>query len=106
MVPAACWPHARRKAFDAVKLNPNDRAAMQLVASIDELFAVDAVARDAQLGTAIIYRSFNIGRRFRRDSVQRVLSLPYTWAEIWQYSSLGLRTPWDSRRGARRHDSK
>jgi hypothetical protein len=44
MVHAACWSHARRKVFDAVKLSPEDRAA-QLVARIDELFAVDA-ARD------------------------------------------------------------
>src|SRR5580700_1716540 len=47
MVRAACWAHARRKVFDAVKLNPEDRMATQLVARIDELFAVDAEARDA-----------------------------------------------------------
>jgi transposase len=47
MVHAACWAHARRKVFDAVKLNPEDRMATQLVARIDELFAVDAEARDA-----------------------------------------------------------
>jgi transposase len=47
MVHAACWAHARRKVFDAVKLNPEDRLAAQLVARIDELFAVDAEARDA-----------------------------------------------------------
>jgi transposase len=32
MVHAACWAHARRKVFDAVKLNPEDRMATQLVA--------------------------------------------------------------------------
>ena len=47
MVHAACWAHARRKLFDAVKLNPEDRMATQLVARVDELFAVDAGARDA-----------------------------------------------------------
>src|ERR1700730_6463928 len=47
MVHAACWAHARRKVFDAVKLKPEDRMAAQLVARIDELFAVDAEARDA-----------------------------------------------------------
>jgi transposase len=47
MVHAACWAHARRKVFDAVKLSPEDRAATQLVARIDELFAVDAEAREA-----------------------------------------------------------
>src|SRR5450432_854857 len=47
IVHAACWAHARRKVFDAVKLSPEDRMAAQLVARIDELFAVDAEARDA-----------------------------------------------------------
>jgi transposase len=45
MVHAGCWAHARRKLFDAVKLNPDDRVATRLVARIDELFAVDAEAR-------------------------------------------------------------
>ena len=47
IVHAACWAHARRKMFDAVKLNPDDRMARHLVARIDALFAVDADARDA-----------------------------------------------------------
>ena len=47
MVHAACWAHARRKVFDALKLSPEDRVAAQLVARINELFAVDAEARDA-----------------------------------------------------------
>ena len=47
MVHAGCWSHARRKVFDAVRLNPEDRLAVPLVARIDELFAVDAEARDA-----------------------------------------------------------
>src|SRR4051812_30914922 len=45
IVRAACWAHARRKLFDAVKLNPEDRVAAKLVARIDELFAIDAEAR-------------------------------------------------------------
>jgi transposase len=45
MVHAGCWAHARRKLFDALKLNPDDRVATRLVARIDELFAVDAEAR-------------------------------------------------------------
>lgn len=52
MVHAACWSHARRKVFDAVKLNPDDRMAAQLVARIDELFSVDAEARDAGMDLA------------------------------------------------------
>ena len=45
MVHAACWAHARRKFFEALKLNPGDRAAMHIVARIDELFSIDAQAR-------------------------------------------------------------
>ena len=52
MVHAACWAHARRKFFDAVKLNPDDRVATQLVAHIDELFAIDAEARNAGMDGA------------------------------------------------------
>jgi transposase len=47
MVHAACWSHARRKVFDALKLSPEDRVAAQLVARINELFAIDAEAREA-----------------------------------------------------------
>ena len=47
MVHAACWAHARRKVFDALKLNPDDRIARQLVKRIDGLFLIDAEARDA-----------------------------------------------------------
>ena len=49
MVHAACWAHARRKVFDALKLSPDDRTAAQLVKRIDELFLIDAEARDAGL---------------------------------------------------------
>jgi hypothetical protein len=47
MVHAACWAHARRKLFEALKLSPDDRVARQLVGRIDELFLIDAEARDA-----------------------------------------------------------
>jgi transposase len=47
MVHAACWAHARRKLFEAVKLSPEDKIATQLVARMDELFAVDAEARNS-----------------------------------------------------------
>ena len=52
MVHAVCWAHARRKVFDAVRLNPEDRMAAHLVARIDELFAVDAEARHAGMDYA------------------------------------------------------
>jgi len=47
MVHAACWAHARRKLLEALKLSPQDKAATQLVARMDELFAIDAEARSA-----------------------------------------------------------
>ncbi len=46
MVRAACWAHARRKFFDAVKLNPGDVIATQIVERIDELFGIDRLARE------------------------------------------------------------
>jgi transposase len=49
LVHAACWAHARRKFFDAVKLNPKDRDSILIVAQIDELFAIDANARQEGL---------------------------------------------------------
>jgi transposase len=52
MVHAACWAHARRKLFDALKLNPDDRVARQLVGRTDELFLIEAEARDAGLDHA------------------------------------------------------
>jgi transposase len=46
IVHAACWAHARRKFFQAVELNPQDQSALRLVAQMDELFALDAQARE------------------------------------------------------------
>ena len=48
-VHAACWAHARRKFFDAVKLNPKDQTSIQIVAQMNELFSIDAKARDEAL---------------------------------------------------------
>jgi len=52
LVHAACWAHARRKAFEAAKLNPGDAAATRIVVAIDELFAIDAAARARNLDVA------------------------------------------------------
>lgn len=46
IVHAACWAHARRKFFDAVKLNAKDQISIRIVAQMNELFAIDAKARD------------------------------------------------------------
>ena len=52
MVHAACWAHARRAFVDALKLNPRDAMVKGLVDLIDELFAVDAEARQFGLDAA------------------------------------------------------
>jgi transposase len=52
MVHAACWAHARRKFHEVAKLNPDDAEAVRLVARIDELFAVDGVARESGMDHA------------------------------------------------------
>src|ERR1700724_722279 len=49
IVHAACWAHARRKFFQAVELNPQDQSALRIVAQMDELFAIDAQAREQAL---------------------------------------------------------
>jgi hypothetical protein len=51
MVHAACWAHARGCFIDAVKLNKQDAAAVRIIALMDELFAIDARARDAKMET-------------------------------------------------------
>ena len=52
LVHAGCWAHSRRKFFDAVKLNPKDAAAVRMVKRIDELFGIDALAREEKLDHA------------------------------------------------------
>src|SRR5215475_6175463 len=52
LVHAVCWAHSRRWFLDAVKLSPDDRVAVQMVARIDRLFAIDAQAREAGMDAA------------------------------------------------------
>jgi len=49
IVHAGCWAHARRKFFEAIKLNPKDQTSIRIVAQIDELFAIDEKARKENL---------------------------------------------------------
>jgi len=49
LVHAACWAHARRGFCDVVKLNPGDPVALPIVEKINELFAIDAMAREQNL---------------------------------------------------------
>jgi transposase len=52
MVHAVCWAHSRRKFFEAAKLNPSDADATRIVRLIDELFGIDAQAREQNLDHA------------------------------------------------------
>ncbi len=56
MVHASCWSHARRHFVDAVKLNRQDAASVRSVELMDELFAVDRKAREAQMDHAARHR--------------------------------------------------
>ena len=49
LIHAGCWAHASRYFFQAVEAHPDDRAAIALVATIDELFAKNAI-RPVALG--------------------------------------------------------
>ena len=49
LVHVGCWAHARRKFVDAVKVNPKDAAAIEMVTRMDALFLVDRHARQQQL---------------------------------------------------------
>jgi len=52
IVHAGCWAHARRRFVDAVKLNKQDVASIRAVTLMDELFAIDAQARDDNMDHA------------------------------------------------------
>jgi transposase len=49
LIHVGCWAHARRKFVDAVKVNPKDGAAIQMVTRMDALFLVDRHAREQEL---------------------------------------------------------
>jgi transposase len=56
IVHAACWAHARRKFFEAVKLNAQDVTSIRIVAQMDALFAIDAQARAGALSLEARHR--------------------------------------------------
>jgi transposase len=56
MVHACCWSHARRRFVDAVKLNRQDAASVRAIELMDELFAIDREAREAQMDHADRHR--------------------------------------------------
>lgn len=49
LIHVGCWAHARRNFVDAVKVNPKDVAAINMVTRMDALFLVDRQARQQQL---------------------------------------------------------
>jgi transposase len=51
LVHVGCWAHARRKFVDAVKVNPQDAAAVAMVTRMDALFLIDRDARRRALST-------------------------------------------------------
>jgi len=51
LIHVGCWAHARRKFVDAVKVNRDDSAAIQMVIRMDALFLVDRHARVKQMTT-------------------------------------------------------
>ena len=51
LVQVGCWAHARRKFVDAVKVNPQDAAAVAMVTRMDALFLIDRDARRRELST-------------------------------------------------------
>jgi transposase len=52
MVHASCWAHPRRRFVDAVKVSRRDAAAIRAVQLMDDLFAIDREAREAQMDHA------------------------------------------------------
>jgi transposase len=52
IVHAACWSHARRYFVDAVKLNKQEAASIHAVELINNLFAIDAQARNQNMDQA------------------------------------------------------
>ena len=65
VIHAACWAHARRKLVESVRLNPKDGAAIDLLQLVNDLFAIDAKAREENLDLA--------ARNARRQEMARPL---------------------------------
>jgi transposase len=76
LVHVGCWAHARRKFVDAVKVNPQDAAAINMVTRMDALFLVDRLARQQQMSLEERLTS-------RREHAE-------SWAEEIRQECLGL----------------
>jgi transposase len=56
LVHVGCWAHARRKFVDAVKVNPKDVEAVNMVTRMDALFCVDHNAHGMSAGERLALR--------------------------------------------------
>ena len=52
LVHAACWSHSRRKFYEAHQVSPGESVAKGIVLLIDDLFGIDAEAREQNLDLA------------------------------------------------------
>jgi transposase len=48
VIRAECCSHARRKFFQALQVDPQEKRAVEVVATIDELFLIEARAREGR----------------------------------------------------------
>ena len=87
LVHAACWAHSRRKLVESVRLNPNDEAAVHLLTLVNDLFLIDAEAREANADVAT--RDAMRQERARPLLAQIKAQLEQTKAKALPKSSLG-----------------
>jgi transposase len=69
LVHVGCWAHARRKFVDAVKVNPQDAAAVAMVTRMDALFLIDRDARHRELSAEQRQRQ---RREYAQEWVQEI----------------------------------
>ncbi len=81
MVHAACWAHARRGVFEAHELAPGETVAKGIVEGIDDLFAIDRVARENGC-------DFAARHRLRADHAPELLSTIKAKMEAAQQQAL------------------
>jgi transposase IS66 family protein len=84
LVHVGCWAHARRKFVDAVKVNPQDAAAVAMVTRMDGLFLIDRDARRRALRPESVWPN---GANTPRNDCTRfarrawLSQIPYSWSE-------------------------
>jgi len=69
LVHVGCWAHARRKFVDAVKVNPQDAAAVAMVTRMDALFLIDRDSRHRELSAEHRQRQ---RREYAQEWVQEI----------------------------------